>query len=54
MDEGRLSRTLRANNCNDREVDVMVESFGRQLDGLCVNIDICLYSPNVVEIVDKT
>jgi hypothetical protein len=33
----------------------MIESFGRQLDELCVSVDICRrYLPNVVEIVDKT
>lgn len=36
MDKGRLSRTLRANDCDGRDVEVMVEPFGCQLDELLV------------------
>ena len=55
MDKGRLSRTLRANNGNDREGDVVVKPFGYQSEGLWVIVDKrCRYLPNVVEIVDKT
>lgn len=34
MDEGRFARTLRANNGNDGEIDVVVEPFGCWLDEL--------------------
>jgi hypothetical protein len=55
MDKGRLSRTLRAKDSNNRKINVMAEPFGCQLDELCVILDRCRrYLPDVVEIVDET
>ncbi len=34
MDKGRLARTLRADNSNNRKGDVMAEPFGYQSDEL--------------------
>jgi len=52
INQGRLSRALRANDGNAGKINIDVKPFGCWLDRLCVRFQ--RYLPNVTESVDKT